>query len=628
MQNRNTNKLPISVRTQSLPGLNVSAGPYIATVKNVIDPTFMGRLEVLIDSMDSGTSDDPSSWRMVSYLSPFYGTTPTPSTKNIDFNDTQKSYGMWMVPPDVGTKVLVIFVEGNPRLGFWIGCIPDTLINHMVPGLAGDKDNVVAAEINKTARSTDTAAEVRPLHPFAARLAVQGLDKDPIRGTTTSSSRRESPSAVFGISTPGPLDDGNSDIRKQYPGVNLTAPKDLGGDAQATHNILTSRLGGHTLVMDDGDENHQNELVRLRTRTGHQILMHDTFGLIYIANADGTAWMEFTNSGRIDVYTKNSITWHSDADINFHASKNINLEAGSSVNIKSGSSFAVSTGTYQIFGSGSGSLKGASLTLESGGTIGIKAAGAMGLNGATIDLNGAAPALVSASSLSTLVDRVPTKEPWKKHDVQNLVTATVDLSASSLGGTSVRVLPPIPVTVVEETTAPTPTTSEAVALDQTSSSQIESDSLRSASQGENSDQMMASLKAKMAANQDDSLTNDEKFDMSFESAFGETYGETDMASFKSGLNDTNSFGTTDMGGWTALKDKFQNLYQSDSAAASIPTDDYATPESRQQDIATRDSLLAQDANLRGEAAYDSSEAVARREKIAAINQRLQGRNNV
>ena len=132
----------------------------------------------------------------------------------------------------------------------------------------------------------------------------------------------------------------------------------------------------------------------------------------------------------------------------------------------------------------------------------------------------------------------------------------------------------------------------------------------------------------MAANQDDSLTNDEKFDMSFESAFGETYGETDMASFKSGLNDTNSFGTTDMGGWTALKDKFQNLYQSDSAAASIPTDDYATPESRQQDIATRDSLLAQDANLRGEAAYDSSEAVARREKIAAINQRLQGRNNV
>jgi len=37
-------------------------------------------------------------------------------------------------------------------------------------------------------------------------LQAQGLLKDDIRGITTSSARRETPSAVFGISTPGPID--------------------------------------------------------------------------------------------------------------------------------------------------------------------------------------------------------------------------------------------------------------------------------------------------------------------------------------------------------------------------------------------------------------------------------------
>mgnify|MGYP004173768169 CR=1 FL=1 len=37
-------------------------------------------------------------------------------------------------------------------------------------------------------------------------LIDQGLANDNVRGNTTSSARRESPSQVFGISTPGPLD--------------------------------------------------------------------------------------------------------------------------------------------------------------------------------------------------------------------------------------------------------------------------------------------------------------------------------------------------------------------------------------------------------------------------------------
>jgi hypothetical protein len=66
---------------------------------------------------------------------------------------------------------------------------------------------------------------------------------DDIRGITTSSARRESPSHVFGVSTPGPVD-------KQS-----CAKK--GKIAKAEHqipNAFVSRLGGSSFVMDDGDD--------------------------------------------------------------------------------------------------------------------------------------------------------------------------------------------------------------------------------------------------------------------------------------------------------------------------------------------------------------------------------------
>ena len=43
--------------------------------------------------------------------------------------------------PDVGTKVLVIFAEGNRGKGYWIGCVQDENMNFMVPGIASTTYN-------------------------------------------------------------------------------------------------------------------------------------------------------------------------------------------------------------------------------------------------------------------------------------------------------------------------------------------------------------------------------------------------------------------------------------------------------------------------------------------------------
>ena len=78
------------------------SGPYIGVVKNNIDNTRSGRLQVYIEQFAGPRQDDPSNWRTVNYLPPFYG-----STNNLgsvsgtgQFILNKHSYGMWFTPPD------------------------------------------------------------------------------------------------------------------------------------------------------------------------------------------------------------------------------------------------------------------------------------------------------------------------------------------------------------------------------------------------------------------------------------------------------------------------------------------------------------------------------------------------
>ena len=315
-------------------------GPYIARITSHLDPTFMGGVEAVLEQ---GTLNNPEFQDYVfplQYLSPFYGVTSSDfeGADEKNFYDVQKSYGMWMVPPDVGTRVLCIFVNGDPNQGFWIGCIADRNQNHMIPGIAAsakvawapgqkekyDVDAVPVAEFHrkKIKGAYEPNSQLKPVHPFADRLLTQGLLADAARGVTSSSARREFPSRVFGISTAG-APDGKSPV------------KPIGYKNPGQTMVPTSRLPGHQFVMDDGDKSGENKLVRLRSGGGHQILLNDSQNIIYIANAEGTAWMEFTASGKIDIYAKDSVSIHSEADFNFRADRDINLEALRNVNIRS-----------------------------------------------------------------------------------------------------------------------------------------------------------------------------------------------------------------------------------------------------------------------------------------------------
>lgn len=293
---------------------------YEAIVKDVKDVTMHGRLRVWIPEI-SGSEDDESGWIPAHYSSPFAGSTNVNDNKNaIENSDvTQSSYGFWAVPPDVGNVVLVLFASGRMDRCYWFSCVYQQYMNHSVPGVAASANNykdsgkeLPVSEYNKHDKAPNIKNPKRPAHKDKIKeIGKQGLLLDKIRGINKSSARRETPSMVFGMSTPGPLS-----------------------------STKGKRTGGHSIIFDD---NIDNEHMTLETRQGSKIKLDDTNGLIYIINKDGTGWVEIDADGKIMVFGASDFAVRAKGNIDLYSDKNVNIEAKESINVKSGNSIGIET---------------------------------------------------------------------------------------------------------------------------------------------------------------------------------------------------------------------------------------------------------------------------------------------
>ncbi len=127
-------------------------GPYIGVVKVTVDPLKIGRLGVNIPALSHTTNPSAAQIIWCHYLSPFYGSKPlnaVSSTEPGSYSEGQTSYGLWAVPPDVDTEVMVIFAKGenNENSAYWMGCIPQAKINQQIPALGSTKRTVNPREL-------------------------------------------------------------------------------------------------------------------------------------------------------------------------------------------------------------------------------------------------------------------------------------------------------------------------------------------------------------------------------------------------------------------------------------------------------------------------------------------------
>jgi hypothetical protein len=449
-------------------GTAADSGPFVGVVMNNVDPSRSGRLQVFIEQYSTGDASIAETWRWVSYLPPFYGTTQASSADSGSgtFPGNQQSYGMWFTPPDLGTRVFCFFVNGDPDQGYYVGCVPYPGLNRMIPGLGSvpagqyitqnntqteyfaNAAQLPVTEINSNNSGIDNNPRFfdlpKPVHSYQAAIFFQqGLINDIERGPIGSSAQRESPSSVYGISTPGqPIYQGGLD-------PNTIRSKIQSGEVSPQDVRVIGRQGGHTLVMDDGDLEGKNDLVRLRSAKGHQITMSDSGDFFYITHSNGQTWIELGAEGTVDVFSTNSVNIRTQGDINFHADRDVNMYAGRNFNVSSGQTTNIgstavlnlaSEGTLTAYGAARVGIRSdAALNLKSL-TGGWKSTGALTLSGLPILLNSGSagdvkvPKLfsktilddtkfnyskgwqVNPDGINSIVTRAPTHEPYPYHN--------------------------------------------------------------------------------------------------------------------------------------------------------------------------------------------------------------------
>lgn len=448
-------------------GVPAEYGPYVGKVMNNIDPARLGRLQVFIEAFADGSEQDSSKWTTVSYMPPFYGATPpgkTAANNTGAYPGNPTSYGMWFTPPDLGVSVACVFINGDRSKGYYIGVLPENGLIHMIPAIGAEANYVTTNEnqsayfanasllpvtelntnnvaIDNSGRYFDQAKPVQSV--VAAAMFQQGVSEDIERGPIRSSSQRESPSAVFGVSTPGTA---------IYQG-GLT-PQDIrrklnAGEVKPAELEVIGRMGGHTLVMDDGDIDGKNQLFRLRTAKGHQITMNDSGNFLYILHANGQTWIELGQEGTVDVFSTNSINLRSQGDINLHADRDINMFAGRNFKAKATEVMHLEA-EIDLIATAQANLtlySKAALSVKADGTLAVdsasgswKAGSALTLSAGGIDLNGPAAPSVTAPNpiqktllddtefdtakgwqtvekqLVSIVSRAPAHEPWSYHN--------------------------------------------------------------------------------------------------------------------------------------------------------------------------------------------------------------------
>ena len=446
------------------PGAGIAAvneTAMLCTVMSNIDPTNAGRLEVFPSDSLKQDAQSSESWITVNRLSSFFGHVEGQAGNDGTgtYTSNPSAYGQWNSPPDIGSEVLVVFVNGDPNYGFYLGMVARPEYLNMVPAI-GSSDNVVpnegeaqsyggatvlpVASINtndkNVADGVNYLTAPKPVHSYtAAIMQQQGILRDRIRGPIGSSATRESVSRVgWGVSSPG---------RPIYSGgfTDEDIAQNLNPDKPETLQVV-ARRGGHSIVMDDGDIIGRDQLIRFRTALGHQILMSDDGQVLMILHSNGQSYIELGKEGTVDIYGSNSINLRTQGDLNLHADNNLNLH-GKDININATENLHINSEKetthrvgedYKLYSLANVLVKAdGSAAIESTSAASIKSAAETFIEGSKIQLNSGsgptAPVVVepidiiahpetlfdkqtgwsaAPGKLLSIVSRAPTHAPW------------------------------------------------------------------------------------------------------------------------------------------------------------------------------------------------------------------------
>lgn len=298
---------------------------YFAEVMDTRDPLHAGRIKVWVMGQDI-PKNDSTRWIIARHISSYYGNAPIPASGG---NLSVTSYGANDAIPYTGTIVAIFFplITAENVSPYWFGCPIDDIVNVNMQGMGGNPPKL---EQNPNLPKTEPTV----FEPLDEAIKKQGLEKDKVRGYSTARlDRGDFPTSTGSVSPLGNTitnDDGWS-------------PNDPVGtwDSDPKNNVLMVNKIEHSKVPWNSNIRNPDQNTRyygghrFRTRSGTQILISDS-GLIYMINKDGTAWVELSDDGYIDCYSKTGINARSEGDINLYSDKSVNIEAVENINLYAG----------------------------------------------------------------------------------------------------------------------------------------------------------------------------------------------------------------------------------------------------------------------------------------------------
>ena len=278
-----------------------SNGIFLAKVIDNADPNFNGNIWVEIIGRNNNSSIETQEERQNNFVK-IRQIQSQGGTINGENFATQ--YGSSFSPPSIDTEVLVCFSEGQQE-GYLLGSLTPTGRNASIPGLSSspleEDESVVAPTLEQGPLQTQKG-NTRVRHPIAENIANQGTALDPVRGIGSEGARRESPSRVSGFSSPSGhsfvMDDGTEEFKE-----------------------------GANYVPDQGRKEGTNNLIRLRSAGGAQLLLNDSAGIVYIVGQSGNSWIQMDSEGNVDVYSAKTVSYYAEDSINFYAGDAFNVEA-------------------------------------------------------------------------------------------------------------------------------------------------------------------------------------------------------------------------------------------------------------------------------------------------------------
>jgi hypothetical protein len=351
---------------------NLTQGPAtqftIGRVIDTNDPQQMGRIRVQCSAWGDTYSKKVGDIPFAFPVSPLAGVTTT-GTRGAEDSEVEGpvAYGMWNIPK-IGSYVMVGCVDGHRGKRFYIGGIHPQYMTHTMPH---GRFLWSTEEKGKPDGPVDTYEQ--PIEPLYSNLQnhftkvgnnhAPGTPDDPranmewrTRGVDRqvaginniqTESKYDGPGNFIADTEPGNAsftsitqEDGT---RLEVDGPGYAKSQITPDDNYETtttsydsHVYSWTTPGFHSYSMDDRKDNCR---IRLRTTSGHQILMDDTNERIYINTAGGETWIEIDQVGNIDIYASKNVSTHAGGDINFYADKTIRMQAREGIHMRTDGEF-------------------------------------------------------------------------------------------------------------------------------------------------------------------------------------------------------------------------------------------------------------------------------------------------